>query len=120
MDREDTPQANALLERIAAALERLAPVPPPPVDFAGAMLHRFDAPTQSFAPAADFPLSLDLLLGVDAQKARLLETLRRFTEGLPALFEHTRVHVEVVEADDFDTFASGKRRLIYVEPGVRG
>ena len=72
------------MERIACALERLAPAPPTTPDFAGAMLHRFDAATQSFAPAADFPLPLDLLLGVDAQKARLLEALRRFIAGLPA------------------------------------
>ncbi len=84
MDRENTPELKALLERIACALERLAPAAPPLADFAGAMLHRFDAATQSFAAAADFPLPLDLLLGVDTQKARLLEALRRFIAGLPA------------------------------------
>jgi len=41
--------------------------------------------------------------------------VRQFTEGLPALFQHARIRVEVVEADDFDTFASGKRRLITVQ-----
>lgn len=45
--------------------------------------------------------------------------VRQFTEGLPMLFRHARVRVEVVNADEFDTFASGKRRLIYVEPGAR-
>ncbi len=84
MDRENTSELKAVLERIACALERLAPAAPSRPDFAGAMLHRFDATTQSFAPAADFPLPLDLLLGVDTQKGRLLETLRRFTAGLPA------------------------------------
>ena len=84
MDLENISELTAILDRIACALERLAPAPPPPVDFAGAMLHRFHAASQSFAPAADFPLPLDLLLGVDTQKARLVETLRRFTAGLPA------------------------------------
>ena len=73
-----------LLERIARALERLAPPPPPDPDFSNAVLHRFDAGRRRFDPAADFPLPLDLLLGVDAQKARWLENLRRFAAGLPA------------------------------------
>ena len=84
MDLENTSDLAAILDRIACALERLAPAPAPPVDFAGAMLHRFHAASLSFAAAADFPLPLDLLLGVDTQKARLVETLRRFTAGLPA------------------------------------
>ena len=84
MDLENTSDLTAILDRIACALERLTPAPPPPVDFAGAMLHRFHPASQSFAAAADFPLPLDLLLGVDTQKARLVETLRRFVAGLPA------------------------------------
>ncbi|SDP96932.1 phenylacetate-CoA ligase [Actinopolyspora xinjiangensis] len=45
--------------------------------------------------------------------------IRGFTEGLPTLFEYAWVRVEVVETEDFDTLVSGKRRLIYVEPGAR-
>ena len=87
LDRSDAPfppEWTALLGRIAAALERLAPPPPPPPDFAGAVLHRYDAASNRFLAAPDFPLPLDLLLGVERQKAALLETLRRFSEGLPA------------------------------------
>ena len=73
-----------LLERIAAALERLAPPPRSAPDFAGAVLHRYDAASDRFLAAPDFPLPLDLLMGVDRQKASLLETLRRFSVGLPA------------------------------------
>ena len=71
----------ALLTRIAQALERLAPAAPPEPDFAGARLFRFETHDQSFTPAPDFDLPLDLLVGVDAQKRRLGETLRRFAQG---------------------------------------
>ena len=84
MDPAESPERTRLLERIAVALERLAPPAAPPPDFAGATLHRYDAALRRFDPAPDFPLPLDLLLGVDAQKARWVETLRRFAVGLPA------------------------------------
>jgi predicted AAA+ superfamily ATPase len=73
----------ALLARIAAALERLAPPPPPAPQFDGARMFRFEAETGGFSPAPDFHLPLDLLLGVDRQKARLVENLRRFAADLP-------------------------------------
>ncbi len=72
-----------LLARVAEALERLAPPPPPPPQFEGARLFRFEAETGAFSPAPDFGLPLDLLLGVDRQKARLVENLRRFAADLP-------------------------------------
>ena len=84
LESVESPKTAALLERIAQALERLAPPPPREPDFAHATLHRYDAASRSFDPAPDFPLPLDLLLGVDAQKARWVETLRRFAVGLPA------------------------------------
>jgi predicted AAA+ superfamily ATPase len=75
----------ALLARVAAALERLAPPPPPPPppQFDGARMFRFEAETSAFSPAPDFRLPLDLLLGVDRQKTRLVENLRRFAADLP-------------------------------------
>ena len=76
----------APLERIAAALERLAPASPPPPAFADAVAHRYDAATQQFLAAPDFPLSLDHLIGVDTQKTRWMENLRRLSVGLP--FNH--------------------------------
>jgi predicted AAA+ superfamily ATPase len=73
----------ALLARVAAALERLAPPPPPAPEFDGARMFRFQAETGAFTAAPDFALPLDLLLGVDRQKARLVENLRRFATDLP-------------------------------------
>jgi len=71
------------LERIAAALERLAPPPPRAPDFSRARLFRHDPAQSAFHPAPDYPLSLDSLLGVDRQKARFMENLQRFAAGLP-------------------------------------
>jgi predicted AAA+ superfamily ATPase len=73
-----------LLQRIAEALERLAPAAPQPADFAAARLFRHDPASGAFHPAPDYPLALDSLVGVDRQKARFLETLERFAAGLPA------------------------------------
>lgn len=68
------------LERIAAALERLAPPPPPVADLAGhpAYLWRRGtlAPVRAFAP-----LPLGALLGIDRQQAALLANLTRLAAG---------------------------------------
>ena len=74
----------ATLVRIADALDRLAPPPPPTADFSGAVMFRHDLSTNAFRPAPDFLLPLDLLVGVDRQKARLLDALDRFARGLPS------------------------------------
>jgi len=74
---------EALLIRVAEALERLAPPPPPAPQFAAARMFRYDAETGAFSPAPDFRLPLNLLLGVDRQKARLVENLRRLATDLP-------------------------------------
>lgn len=81
--------ALPLLTRIAEALERLAPPPPPAPDFSGARLWRHDPQingrgTDGFVSAPDYPLALDLLLGADRQKGRFLGNLERFAAGLPA------------------------------------
>lgn len=80
MDIELTP----LLERIALALERLAPPPVSEPHFGGSRMFRHDPSGERFLPAPDYPLSLDALVGVDRQKTRLLENLERFARGLPA------------------------------------
>ena len=72
------------LARIAAALERLAPPAPTAADFAAARLFHYDAERMSMAPAPDYPLTLDLLVGIDSQKNRFAENLRRFAAGLPS------------------------------------
>jgi len=73
-----------LLARIAEALERLAPATPAKLDFAGARLFRHDPARAAFLPAPDYPLPLDLLVGVERQKERFVENLSRFARGLPA------------------------------------
>jgi len=74
----------ALLGRIAAALERLAPPPAPPEAFDKGRLYRFSPENTAFTPAPDFALPLDLLLGLDRQKDEFVENLSRFSKGLPA------------------------------------
>jgi hypothetical protein len=73
----------ASLRRIADALERLAPPAAPDPSFDAARVFRHDAASGRFLPAPDFLLPIDLLVGVDRQKARLLECLERFATGLP-------------------------------------
>ena len=71
------------LERIAAALDRLAP-PPPPGDDATrhpAYVWRDGA---LVAARAFAPLPLDLLIRVERQKAALVDNLRRFAVGAAA------------------------------------
>ena len=76
------PSVN-LLERIAAALERLAPPPPPAPDFSLAVAFRY-SPERRFEPAPPYPLALDLLIGIEAQKRLVVEALGRFAARLPA------------------------------------
>jgi len=76
-------ESSPLLIRIAEALERLAPPPPSEPTFAEARLYRFDPARDAFAPAPDYGLALDLLIGVERQKARFFENLTRFANGLP-------------------------------------
>ncbi len=75
---------TAALHRIAAALERLAPPAPAPPTFDSARIYRHDAQTGAYRAAPDFALPLDLLVGVERQKARLIETLSRFATGAPS------------------------------------
>ena len=74
--------AAALLARIAAALERLAPPSSAGGDLSAARFHRFDARAARFAPAPDFPLPLDLLVGVDRQKREFGGLVARFAQGV--------------------------------------
>lgn len=77
-------KTQALLTRIAEALERLAPPARPEPDFTAARLFRHEPTADAFLPAPDYPLPLDLLVGVDSQKARFVENLKRFARRLPA------------------------------------
>ncbi|OYX02089.1 MAG: AAA family ATPase [Caulobacter vibrioides] len=84
MEPHMTDAIAPLLARIADALERLAPPAPRAPDFSGARLFRHESASGAFVAAQDYPLSLDLLVGIDRQKARFVENLRRFAEGLPS------------------------------------
>jgi predicted AAA+ superfamily ATPase len=77
-------ETDPLLARIARALERLAPADRPAPDFAAARLFRYDSRERSFIAAPDYALPVDLLVGVDRQKARFVENLSRFASGLPS------------------------------------
>jgi len=79
-----TEASTPLLARIADALERLAPPPPPAPDFGAARLFRHEPKDGVFVPAPDYPLSLDSLVGIDRQKNRFVENLRRFAVGVPS------------------------------------
>jgi len=76
-------KTQALLTRIADALERMAPPNPPEPDFSAARMFRHDPAAEAFLPAPDYALPLDLLVGVDGQKARFVENLNRFARRLP-------------------------------------
>lgn len=69
-----------LLFRIAEALERMAPPPAPAADLGAFPAYMWDGtliqPVPAFAP-----LPYDLLTGIDAQKAQLLENSRRLAAG---------------------------------------
>jgi len=80
----DTDSIVDLIRRIAAALERMAPAPPAPADFSAARLFHYDGVSGTFTSAPDYGLTLDLLVGIDSQKQRFVENLRRFATGLPA------------------------------------
>jgi len=77
MDKE----LKSVLERIADALERLAPAPSPAPDFTQARLFRHEPLTGAFAQAADYSLPVEALIGVDRQKSRFTENLDRFARS---------------------------------------
>ncbi|MFL9839472.1 ATP-binding protein [Sphingomonas sp. ST-64] len=75
------------LDRIAAALERLAPPPPAPPDLSTYPAYVWHKGVSGgvLKPARAFaPLPLAELVGIDSQKAALVENVRRLARGLPA------------------------------------
>jgi len=77
------------LERIAAALERAAPPPPPALDLEAADAFVWHAGESGGTDRLDPVLTvsrvpLDLLRGIDRQIEILLDNTRRFARGLPA------------------------------------
>ena len=73
------------LERLAAALDRLAPPPPPKPDFGAAEAFVWQASPEAFLPVAHVNRQpLALLKGIDRAAEQLLDNTRRFAKGLPA------------------------------------
>jgi hypothetical protein len=73
------------LERIAAALERLAPAPAPAPDFAAAQAFVWHVGPDRLEPVhAVARVDLSLLVGVDRARETLLANTRHFARGLPA------------------------------------
>src|SRR5262245_49285766 len=76
---------KSALERIAAALERLAPAPPAAPDWHAAEAFVWSASDGRLEPVAHIArVPLVLLRGIDRQRDTLLENTRRFAKGLPA------------------------------------
>lgn len=76
---------EALLLRIAEALERLAPAAPAMPDLSVADGFIWQAKQARLAPVPHVAcVALELLKGIAPQKAQLLENTRRFAQGLPA------------------------------------
>jgi predicted AAA+ superfamily ATPase len=74
-----------LLARIAEALERLAPPPPPKSDLAAADAFVWHAEPGRLSPVPVVnAVPLALLKGVERQRDLLLDNTRRFARGLPA------------------------------------
>ncbi len=76
---------DALLERVAAALERLAPLPAEAVSLSGADAFVWQAETGRLAPVAEVNrVPLRLLKGIEHQGALLLANTQQHADGFPA------------------------------------
>ncbi|BAS00781.1 ATP-binding protein [Blastochloris viridis] len=79
-----TPLAS-VLDRIAAALERLTPPPPPAPDFSNADAFVWQAASQHLQPVERVNrVAISLLKGIDRVRDTLLDNTARFASGLPA------------------------------------
>src|SRR5882672_6692997 len=74
-----------VLERIANALERLAPAPPKAPDFAAADAFIWYPAGRMLAPVPRVNrVDMSLLKGIDRMRDILVENTERFARGLPA------------------------------------
>ena len=82
---KNPPTPGDTLARIVAALERLAPPPPPAQDFAAADAFVWHAAERALAPVARVNrVDMALLRGIDQVRDLLAENTGRFAKGLPA------------------------------------
>jgi predicted AAA+ superfamily ATPase len=73
------------LDRLAAALERMAPRPTPDFDFAAAEAFVWQSNPPAFLPVPHVNRQpLGLLKGIERASGQLLDNTRRFAQGLPA------------------------------------
>lgn len=78
-------QKPRLLERLVAAIERLAPVPRTPVSWDAAEAFIWQADSGQFVPVREINrVTISLLQGIDDARDKLLENTKRFADGLPA------------------------------------
>ncbi len=76
---------TALLTRIADALDRLAPPPPPAPDLRGADAYVWEPSPAHLVPVPRVSrVDIGLLQGVERQKRQVLDNTMRFARGLPA------------------------------------
>jgi uncharacterized protein len=81
----DEASVFAALDRIASALERLAPLAPPAPDFGKADAFVWHADRGALQPVAKVNrVDISLLRGVDRVRDALIENTARFAKGLPA------------------------------------
>src|SRR5215217_7513190 len=79
------PGLVGLAERIAAALERMAPPPTDEVDVAAAGAFVWEARAERLRPVPRVAgVPYDLLCGIERVAETLYENTRRFADGLPA------------------------------------
>lgn len=78
-------ETNALLTRIADALDRIAPPPPPEPDVNAADAFIWHAQRGGLEPVPTVnKVDIGLLKGIDRQQDQLYDNTRRFTEGYAA------------------------------------
>jgi uncharacterized protein len=76
---------GGLVERIARALERLAPLPPRKPDFDRAQAFIWQVEPEAFFSVANINrVPLSLLKGIDGMRDVLFDNTMRFAQGLPA------------------------------------
>eukprot|EP00439_Symbiodinium_sp_Y106_P089393 s1_g1929.t1 len=85
MTETKSPSDRDVLERIATALERLAPPAKDVPDLAAADAFLWHSDTGTLSPVAKVArVDIGLLKGVDRLKDQLLDNTQRFAKGLPA------------------------------------
>jgi hypothetical protein len=82
---DTTAALNEKLDRLIAALERMAPPPPQAPDFASSECFVWDAAATALAPVPVVNrVEIGLIRGVDRVRDILLDNTRRFADRLPA------------------------------------